>query len=251
MNGTLLSSFTADGSGGYNLMTGVAMDNEDGTVWVVRAASIPAFATRLEQYSRTGALLGFVDDPAFQNFDSAGAEFPFSGSPCIPAITPAGQSFAAVGGLSFVAVAAGPGCGWTTASQAPWILVSAPTSGTGNNMVLYSVDVNTSSAPRIGTMTIGGQIFTVNQAASVCTVSMSLAEVTLPQMGATASIPVSAGPGCEWTAASQSSWITIISGVTGMGNGTVTYRVQPLRGQASRRGRLTIGGHTVSVVQRR
>jgi hypothetical protein len=170
-------------------------------------------------------------------------------SPCPPAITPSGQDFEAVGGVSFVTVTASAGCGWTAVSQASWIHVASLTPGSGNGTVLYSVDVNTSASPRTGAMTIAGQMFTVNQAASVCTVSMSHAQATLPPLGGTGSIAVSTGPGCSWTAVSQSPWITITSGGAGTGHGIVTYRVVPLRGQPTRSGQLMIGGLTFSLKQ--
>ena len=55
----------------------------------------------------------------------------------------------------------GTGCTWTAVSNDSWITISAGTAGTGNGTVSYSVAANTGTTSRTGTMTIGGQTFTV------------------------------------------------------------------------------------------
>ena len=57
------------------------------------------------------------------------------------------------------------GCVWTAAvnNNTGWINITSGSSGTGSGTVSYSVAVNTSKAPRTGTMTIGGRTFTVMQ----------------------------------------------------------------------------------------
>src|SRR5512136_2402356 len=59
------------------------------------------------------------------------------------------------------------GCSWTAVSNIPWLTIPSTTSGTGNGTVSYSIAANSAATPRSGTMTIGGQTFTVNQAGSV------------------------------------------------------------------------------------
>jgi hypothetical protein len=84
-------------------------------------------------------------------------------SGCTIAITPADQSIPAGGGSGSVTVAAGPGCPWTAVSSVPWIVVTSGATGSGDGVVQFTVDVNTTGAPRSGTIGIGGQTFTVNQ----------------------------------------------------------------------------------------
>ena len=56
---------------------------------------------------------------------------------------------------------------WTATSNASWLhLASNSVSGTGNAPVQFSVDANTSTAARTGTLTIAGTTFTVVQAGS-------------------------------------------------------------------------------------
>jgi len=49
-------------------------------------------------------------------------------------------------------------------SNATWIGVTSGASGTGAGPVQFSVEANATGAARSGTITIGGQVFTVNQA---------------------------------------------------------------------------------------
>ncbi|MHB8827994.1 MAG: LamG-like jellyroll fold domain-containing protein [Syntrophales bacterium] len=73
-----------------------------------------------------------------------------------------GQTFVSAG-MGSVSVVAPSGFGWSAVSNAPsWIHITAGSSGTGNGTVFYTVDANTGAA-RTGTMTIGGQTFTVTQ----------------------------------------------------------------------------------------
>ncbi|MBI3423810.1 MAG: SBBP repeat-containing protein [Acidobacteria bacterium] len=66
--------------------------------------------------------------------------------------------------------------------------------------------------------------------------------------GGNASTNVTAVGGCGWTASSNVPWITITSGASGAGNGTVNFTVAPNVGPA-RGGTLTVAGQTVSVSQ--
>lgn len=100
-------------------------------------------------------------------------------------------------------------------------------------------------------MTIAGKTFTVNQGGTAaCTFSISPTQATYPKGGGGGSVAVTAGVGCGWTAVSNASWITIIGGASGSGNGTVTYSVAAYTGKPKKRtGTATIAGKTFSVTQ--
>jgi hypothetical protein len=61
-------------------------------------------------------------------------------------------------------------------------------------------------------------------------------------------VTVTAAAGCQWTATSNQSWITIAQGATGSGNGTVRLTVQQNTG-VLRSGTVTVAGQTVTVSQ--
>ncbi len=68
-----------------------------------------------------------------------------------------------------VAVTARSGCGWTAANNDAWITVTSGATSTGDGTVNYSVAANTTMSQRIGTITIGGQTFTVTQVSTTFT----------------------------------------------------------------------------------
>jgi hypothetical protein len=170
-----------------------------------------------------------------------------AGTDCsILTIMPTNQSFPLGGGTGSVAVTTGAGCMWTAASNAAFITITSGASGTGNGTVNYSVAANPDPNPRSGTMTIGGQIFTVNQAGA-CPLTISPTGKTFLAAGGTATITVTTDPTCFWTAVSNVAWITITSGSSGTGNGMVRYSVAPNGSGVQRIGMINVSGkiHTV------
>ena len=61
-------------------------------------------------------------------------------------------------------------------------------------------------------------------------------------------VAVSTAVGCSWTARSNDGWITLVSGSSGSGAGSVTFTVAANSG-APRNGTLTIAGQTFTVGQ--
>jgi len=82
---------------------------------------------------------------------------------CSYALSPVTASLPASGGSTTFAVAAGTGCAWTAATATPWITIVSGASGSGAGVVSISAAANTGAA-RTGTVTAGGQSFTVMQA---------------------------------------------------------------------------------------
>lgn len=62
-------------------------------------------------------------------------------------------------------------------------------------------------------------------------------------------ISVTTQNGCAWTATSNAAWISITSGASGTGGGTVDYSVTANTTGASRQGTMTIAGQTFTVNQ--
>jgi hypothetical protein len=88
--------------------------------------------------------------------------------------------------------------------------------------------------------------FTVT-ASGGCSYAISPSSRSVDLAGGTGSVTVTAGSGCAWTATSNSGFVTITSGASGSGNGTVNYTVAAA--SASRTGTLTIAGQTFTVSQ--
>ncbi len=71
---------------------------------------------------------------------------------CTYAIYPTIRPFRADGGTQgrLTVVTSGGGCPWTAASDAPWLTITAGTTGTGTGRVRYTVAQNTGAATRTG-----------------------------------------------------------------------------------------------------
>ena len=103
----------------------------------------------------------------------------------------------------------------------------------------YSVAANTGVA-RSGTLTIGGQTFTVNQAALSCSYTVSSNSLSVVAAGGPGTTNVTAPTGCAWTGVSNTSWITVTSGASGNGDGPVGFSVAANPTTSARSGTLTI-----------
>ncbi len=83
-----------------------------------------------------------------------------------------------------------------------------------------------------------------------CSYSINPISQAFPSSGGTNSVNVTATAGCTWTAQSNSpSFITITSGASGTGNGTVNYSVAVNTSASQRTGTITIAGQTFTVTQ--
>jgi uncharacterized delta-60 repeat protein len=178
------------------------------------------------------------------NFDLALARY--GCSQCSFAINPASQNFAAAGGAGSVNVTTASGCNWTATSNNGFITITSGASGSGNGTVNFSVTANPGPA-RSGTMTVAGQTFTVAQD-SGCAFSINPVNQNFTAAGGSGSVSVTTAGGCNWTTTSNDSFITITSGASGSGNGTVNYSVAANSGPA-RSGTMTVAGLIFTVTQ--
>jgi hypothetical protein len=137
-------------------------------------------------------------------------------------------------------------CNWTAYSNSSWITITSGKNGYGNKTINYTVEVNDTSSPRTGTLTIGGKTLTVNQA--VCSFSLSQSSVTVGGSQNKGSVTINTTSTCPWTITNTVSWISVYSS-SGTGSGTVSYTVTPNYTGSSRTGTLTIAGQTFTVTQ--
>jgi hypothetical protein len=167
-------------------------------------------------------------------------------------VSPTSQNVGAAGGTQTATVTTTSGCAWTAVSNdTGWMTVTGGGSGNGNGTVTYSVAAKSTSGSRSGTLTIAGQTLTVTQAGTGgCSFTLSPTAQNVASAGGTQSASVTTNPGCSWTAASNSiSWMSVLSGSSGNGSGTVTYKVNAKTTTGSRTGTLTIAGQTLTVTQ--
>jgi antitoxin (DNA-binding transcriptional repressor) of toxin-antitoxin stability system len=167
---------------------------------------------------------------------------------CASTISPTSQTVTAVeGAASPVTVTSPAGCSWTATTTASWIAITSGAAGSGTGTVSFTVAANPGPA-RTDTLQIAGQTHTVNQA-SGCSVSIAPESASPSAMGGPgAPIAVTAGPGCDWAATTATPWITVTSGSSGTGNGSVGYTVGVNTG-AAREGTISIAARTFTVSQ--
>lgn len=90
-------------------------------------------------------------------------------------------------------------------------------------------------------------IYVKFDASASCSYSISPANQSFDASGGNGSITVTTGSGCNWTAASEATWITVSLG--GSGNGSVNYLVAANADGAGRTGTLTVAGQQVTIRQ--
>jgi hypothetical protein len=102
--------------------------------------------------------------------DTAGQNVWITQEGCRYAISLATDAVAASGGRRRVSVFGTPvsttcmlGCPWTAAANVPWIHIAGASSRAGDDDLFFDVDVNATSAERVGVLTIAGLTLTVTQ----------------------------------------------------------------------------------------
>ncbi len=249
---TILASEPGDDDG-----TGAAwVFTRSGGVWTQQGTKLvgAGAAGRAEQGSAAAlsadgstAVVGGPGDNA-----GAGAAWVFvaggAGAACTFALAPSLQRLPPMGGTGTIAVevASGTGCSWVAFSNDPWITVASGEGGTGDGRVTYGVSSN-AGATRIGTLTVGGQTFEVDEAGTECSYTLTPGGADFPESGGAGSFGVGTPAECPWAAATTASWLHLTSD-TGQGQGQVAFTVDANAG-AARSGTITIGSAAFTVSQ--
>jgi hypothetical protein len=197
---------------------GVAL-NSNGDAMVTGSTASPDYPATPGAFQQG---TGLAQTPGYVAFvTSVGAATPA----CSYAVAPASYFFYPGGGAADFSVTAPSGCAWTPVSSVPWISV---TSGAGPGVAPMSIGVaaNTGAA-RTGTITMGSASISISQAAGGCTYAVSTNSLTFPQAGGSLTVVVAADTGCQWTVTGLPLWLTVTSGASGVGGGTVTLEAAP------------------------
>ena len=196
---------------------------------------------------------------------------------CAVSLTAPVDPISANGDTGTVVVSTQPECEWTASAEASWITGVTPAQGQGNGQVQFLAASNASATARESAVTINGQRAIVRQNAAPpaptpaptptptpapvpapgppppspqpgCVVTLPQSSAAAPATGGPGTIGVSTTAGCTWTASPNAPWLTITSGASGSGSGTVNYTVAANTGGA-RTGTLTVAGQTFTVNQ--
>ena len=121
-----------------------------------------------------------------------------------------------------------------------------------SNVVVESLSaINTNGVTTLFAFTHGRGAFKVTIPASCATVSPASQAFFSPGNSGSVTVTknLSATAPCDWNAVSNSSFITIDSGASGNGNGSVNFTVAQNTTGAARVGTLTVAGRTVTITQ--
>ncbi|MCZ2147839.1 MAG: SBBP repeat-containing protein [Bryobacterales bacterium] len=86
-----------------------------------------------------------------------------AGLSCSYSLSRGSDSFASGGGSSSLLVSTQNGCQWTTSTNSSWLAITAGLAGSGEGVIGYSADRNTSGAVRSAAVNVAGQSFVVTQ----------------------------------------------------------------------------------------
>ncbi|HMJ06189.1 MAG TPA: BACON domain-containing carbohydrate-binding protein, partial [Chthoniobacterales bacterium] len=172
-------------------------------------------------------------------------------TPCSYEVSPTTeQHYGSAGGAGSTSISTTNGCPWTVTTDSSWIILGVSNgSGSGPSTVTYWVNANTATSSRSGTITVAGQVITVTQEGITCSYDISPANRSFTADGGSAYVNMAAADACNWTATSNDSWITVTSGGSGSGWGTIYYSVAENTSGAPRTGTLSIVGQTFTVFQ--
>jgi Putative binding domain, N-terminal/Fibronectin type III domain/Viral BACON domain len=136
----------------------------------------------------------------------------------------------------------GNNCTWSAQPNQFWIHMTSATSGAASGTIAYTVDPNTTGQQRFGRFVVthtGGTTdigFTQNPP---CSAALNPATQSVGNTGGAFSTAFTTASGCAWTAASDSSWLTMSSPASGTGDATVSYSAAGNSGPA-RSGYITV-----------
>ncbi len=147
------------------------------------------------------------------------------------------------------------GCDYNTVPGPAWVSVTSGVSGTSTGTPLtltYSVEANSTTASRSGTLLVGGQPYQVTQAGLACSISLDTSGLGSPfaQAGGSGTIRINAnGANCAWTVTNGATFATV-SPLSGNGTGTITVTMNAANAAASAAtGTVAISGQTVTFSQ--
>ncbi len=160
------------------------------------------------------------------------------------------------GSQSVTVTATADSCAWVTAiptDASSWL--SATAGATGGGTASVTAAANTATDSRSATIQVAGKDVTVTQTGATlsCTLTVSPMTISAPAAASTQTINVTVSPsGCTgggWTATENLGWVSITSGNSGTGSGTVTLSIDANNSTTNRTGTVQVADKTVSINQ--
>jgi len=176
-----------------------------------------------------------------------------AGMSCSFTLSPTGKRMDMIGSESSFILAGSNGCSWNATVSDNWISLTTPNSGSGPATIGFLVRDNFGASPRQGTITVGGQTFTIVQdgsAALSCTIQLSPTSAAYAPAGGSGSLQITTGGSCAWQAVSNAGWVQVTSQVVGIGTQTITYHVDANPSSLNRTTVIRVGELTFRIKQK-
>ena len=161
-------------------------------------------------------------------------------------ISPTSATFDRNGGSGSFLVTVDAGISWTARANDPWITVSTD-SGMSVGTVNYTVAAYDGVVSRVGSITVGGQTFTITQTG--VDVSISPESVMKAEGADIIAVTIRALATTQWTVTPNASWISVIDKETGYGDYVLTLAINSNPSFQRRTGTVSIGSATLTISQ--
>ena len=143
------------------------------------------------------------------------------------------------------------GCSWTASTSASFASIVSETSGSGSTVVRVVIAPNAGTNPRLATVQIADQTFTIAQFGTVpCSYSIDPTAAAVAGAGGTGTVDLQTLPECPWMAtAANPDQASITSDRSGVGPATVAYAVAASTSSSPRNVTLHIAGQPFVIAQ--
>jgi hypothetical protein len=182
------------------------------------------------------------------SFTETSVTAPSGGSSrCQPSFDGSPRSFGAEGGTSSVAVTVARECSWAASSGASWVVITSGGQGQGDGTVAFRVDRNPDPVTRSGAIVVGDSRMDVAQQPAACGFEVARPTDAVTSQGGTLQLQIRTHPACDWRAASESSWLSVVP-ISGRGTALVSITVTVNTGGA-RSGAVVVAGERFQLTQ--
>ena len=143
---------------------------------------------------------------------------------CTYDLSPTSADFNKDSGAGALTVTTAAECPWTAQSSASWVVVDGSGRGTGTATISYTVARNNDTSVRNATIDVAGRQFTVRQSgdAGACQYSVAPVSFSPCMANGTLTVSVTTQTSCPWTATPAASWLTVTTGASGAGTGSIS-----------------------------
>ena len=170
-----------------------------------------------------------------------------TGTRCQPSLSGSASSFGSAGGTGQVAVSVARECGWSAASQAPWLEITSGKEGQGDGTIAYRVAQNADPLSRKAAISIGDQHVDVAQEAAPCVFDVDGPSDPIAAVGGDSIIAMHTHDACAWNASADAAWVSVSPG-SGKGDAQIHVRADANAG-AERTATIAVGPERIAVRQ--